>query len=329
MPFHKNIINLSAKTIPFYLLKNLSKENVIFPFYHTVSDLYLPHIKHLYNYRNTKEFKKDLDFLLKHYIPVDISDLKHISEKPGKSKFILSFDDGLSQIYETIAPILIKKGIPAIFFINSDFADNKNLFFKHKISIIIDEISKNQEKQKIISKTFETKKKFYKQLKKNNFTDNDFLTEIAKSINIDFKNFLQTNKPYLSSKQILSLKSQGFSIGAHSINHPEYRFLNTDEQIRQTKESIDFVQKKFNQNLKLFAFPFTDFGIKKTFFNKIFSENIVDYSFGTAGIKKDMYKRNIQRIPIEKHNSAKNSLKFELLYSLIKKIAGKNIIIRN
>lgn len=108
----------------------------IFPFYHTVSDKKLAHIRHLYHYRSVREFEQELDFFLKHYEPVEPGQLIKEGTISGKKQFLLTFDDGFAEIYHVIAPLLTKKGIPAIFFLNTGFIDNKDLFYRCKASIL-------------------------------------------------------------------------------------------------------------------------------------------------------------------------------------------------
>ncbi|MBC7642475.1 MAG: hypothetical protein H7174_09100, partial [Flavobacterium sp.] len=43
----------------------------------------------------------------------------------------------MSEVYNIIFPILKKRNISAIFFINPDFVDNETVLYKHKISLII------------------------------------------------------------------------------------------------------------------------------------------------------------------------------------------------
>jgi len=75
----------------------------------------------------------------------------------------------------------------------------------------------------------------------------------------------------------------GFHFGAHSIDHPKYSTITLKEQLRQTEESMQFVQEKFQPGYKVFAFPFNDLSVSRQFYNKIFDRNILDMSFGTAG----------------------------------------------
>ena len=123
-----------------YLFK--ARTPVFLPFYHVVSDSKLPHVLN-YPYRNTHQFIRELDYLLTHFNPVSLEDLLS-KENIGKPVFHLSFDDGLKECTEVIAPLLVNKGIPATFFINSGFVDNKTLFHRYKASLIQTSLSQKE-----------------------------------------------------------------------------------------------------------------------------------------------------------------------------------------
>src|SRR5947209_3002929 len=74
------------------------------------------------------------------------------------------------------------------------------------------------------------------------------------------------NKPYLTSKQITGLLDSGFTIGAHSVDQPDYSELSFADQVRQTIDSFKFVRETFHLKYGVFAFPFSDYGISKDFF---------------------------------------------------------------
>ncbi len=150
----------TIKFFPVELLTKITGKNTIFPFYHIVSNDKVPHVEHLYPIRTTQKFEQDLDFFLNHYTPIEIDDIidSTLHGKPlKKNSFLLSFDDGLSEVYDIIAPILLRKGIPAIFFINSGFIDNKDLFFRYKASILIEKLKNdNSYNEKQISQWFQS-----------------------------------------------------------------------------------------------------------------------------------------------------------------------------
>jgi len=319
------------------LYQNITNKKLIFPFYHSVSDCPQFHINSLYKTLSVKEFENDLLYLLKHFEiiePDKIFQLIRNKQQPAKPSFLLTFDDGLSEFYEIIAPILIQKGIPAINFLNTAFIDNKNLFYRYKASLLINHIKENPQLNKLLSVFFAdngfANNNLYNIILSINFNNRKLFDKAAKICNYSFEDFLQVKKPYLTSVQINELSKQGFLFGAHSINHPKYSELNLQEQIRQTKESVEFVKNKFEQPYKLFAFPFTDFGVSSELFNKFFNHenHILDFSFANAGLKNDEFCRNIQRIPMEGTSaSGKKIIKTEYLYYLLKAALSKNSVI--
>lgn len=313
-----NKYNFLSNKLNINTLIKRSGVNIIMPFYHTVSNKHLPHIKHLYNYRNTTEFKNELEFYLKYFTPISLSDLINKNYKKDKNYFFLSFDDGLREVNDVIAPILLKKGIPATFFINTSFIDNKVLFHKFKASLIFDTyLNKNKIKDNTVNNL---------DILNNKYTDTE-LDKLAKMFNIDFSKFLQKQKPYLTTEQINKLIKQGFDIGSHSINHIEYNTLNAEEQNIETIESVEFLKHNFNLKNTSFSFPFTDYGIDLQFFEKI--KDSVNITFGTAGIKLDNAPNNYQRIPIEEFNiNAEKIVKAEYLYFILSKFVGKHRINR-
>src|SRR5690348_1987648 len=110
MKFPKRIFFNCAPLFPLNVLKKLSPVKVILPYHHLVCNDSLPHIRNIYAYKNTSQFNKDLDFLLRHFQPIALNDLlekMHKGEAFPKNTFLLTFDDGLREIYDIVAPIQI------------------------------------------------------------------------------------------------------------------------------------------------------------------------------------------------------------------------------
>jgi len=323
-----------SKLLPFSLLTKVSGHKQVLPFYHAISDSYLPHINNLYPVKGIKSFLKDLDFLLQYFEPIDFNEFHKRStadKYKGKPCFLLSFDDGLKEFYDVVAPILLQKGIPAICFLNSDFVDNKDIFYRYKTSLLLDVYKKNKEvfKNKEVDILLNNPKDIAATLLSVNYQNMGVLNRIAKIVHLDFNDYLLEKTPYLTTEQIDSLISKGFQFGAHSIDHPDYQHLGLSEQVRQTIESIEFVCGKFSIEQKIFSFPFTDFNVSKQFFNELKEKGAADFTFGCAGQKKDSVSNNIQRIPFEISNlSAEQILSSELLYYVFKAPFGKNMIYR-
>ena len=131
----KLILGTTGGWIPQRLLIRISGQDLIFPFYHAVSDEKMPHVENVYPLRSLKRFKRDLEFLLKYYEPVGLETLMSPATHRRRSKpaMFLSFDDGLSEIYQVVAPLLIEKGVSAGFFVNTDFVVKIRKVWRHKM----------------------------------------------------------------------------------------------------------------------------------------------------------------------------------------------------
>jgi peptidoglycan/xylan/chitin deacetylase (PgdA/CDA1 family) len=304
--------------VPFQWLSKL-KTPVFQPFYHVVSNEKLPHIVN-YNYRNISQFEKELDFYLKYFKPVSLAELITIKDS-GKKIFHLSFDDGLKECAEIIAPVLLQKGIPATFFVNTGFVDNQRLFHKYKASLILNRLTETSSPK--VEQILKEKNLQGKEILKASILQENILDEVAGILGIDFNDFLKTQKPYLTTQQILKLKSDGFSIGAHSFSHPEFYKISEEEQLDEVKKSMNWLIEEINPEIKAFSFPFTDSGVSLKVLKTLEAEKICDVTFGTAGIKYDELDFHFQRYPVEKEGDFMLNLKEEFIYFALRKIIGK------
>ncbi len=306
-----------------WLIKNInpSGKNLILPFYHAVSDEKCPHISNLYPVKKIQEFERELDFFQKNYEAINLDKLLNYVQnktRPEKKSFFLSFDDGLKECYTVIAPILKEREIPAAFFINTGFVNNQDLFYRYKVSLLIEALKSSNSSERISTND----------LLKLTIHDTPKIDEIAKKLNVNFQGFLEDEKPYMNWKEIKELSEQGFYIGAHSINHPYYYQISLEEQVRQTKESIETVTHHLNPNYRIFSFPFTDYLVTKSFYNRVYTEGICDLTFGTAGIKDDELNNNLQRISMEKCTiNPATYIGKELFQYRLKKSINKNRVI--
>lgn len=317
-------------------LRKITQQGLIIPFYHTVSNINLPHVRHLYHFKNIQQFEKDLDWLCTTHEPVTINDiLKHINDGyslPNNS-FHLTFDDGLRQCIEEIAPILVERKLPATFFINSAFLDNRSLMFRYKISLLIDRMLDDKRLYSTIASNLgkEKQSEVFDLIRGLGYHQTEQIHQIAEWGNIDYKQFLEDEKPYMSHKHIHSLIDMGFQIGSHSVDHPHYFELSLQQQLDQTLTCHSYLKQQFDLKEDLFAFPFTDHQVTSSFFNEIYKDSTIQLSFGGAGLKNEMIKNHIQRIAAEDKlcRPLQEIVKTEYLYYILKALFRKNTIHRH
>ncbi len=331
MGFVKNILYLISNK---NMLKCFSKQTV-FPSYHLVNNCDIQHIKHLYRFKNIIQFENDLDVFKKNYKKLNPENLLNDDKIPNNS-YLLSFDDGLSEIYTVIFPILKQRNIKAIFFVNPDFVDNKTMLYKHKISLIICNLAEKNFQEielkkiaKILSFNYQSNEDFKIKMKNTKFSESYKIDEALKVLNIDIKKYLQGQMPYISQVQIQEMIDAGFYFGGHTMSHPRLNELNHEEQKKEILDSINWLKSNFKINYSMFAFPFTDKNISRKLINELieYDKNIL--IFGNSGLKKDIDNRIIQRFSLEIPNkNTKKQIVTENLYKYFNKLIGKYIIKR-
>lgn len=326
----RSLTALAGGYLPLNTLIGLTGEQAVMPFYHLVAEQTPPHIRHLYEAKNLKDFEGDLDYLLEHFKPLQLADVhrhafgeKHIA----KPSFFLSFDDGLSSFYDVVAPLLERKGVPATCFLNPAFVDNQEMMYRYKVSLILDQISVKKPSQSAIRRIQELlgNTDISALLLDKKTSDNQKLDEIAKLIGLNIQEYLDNHRPYMTLQQIKSLQKKGFDFGAHSMDHPLFEMIHQEEQVRQVVESVKWVNHNVGSSVPAFAFPFTDFGVQKETITKI-RDNVGAelLFFGTAGLKKSRNKGYFQRIPMEVPKvSARDHIVFEYIYYMLKNSIGR------
>ncbi len=307
------------KLSPVFSTRRLLATNapVFLPFYHVVSNQALPHILN-YPTINERQFKRELDLYLKHFNPVSLEEL---TESPKPKNFHLSFDDGLKECAEIVAPILLQKGISATFFVNSGFVDNKELFHRYKASLILNEMNAHPDAE--VDRYLNENGLPPDKLLQVPFSKRAVLDHAAELLEIDFQSFLETSQPYMTTGQIKELHKKGFSIGGHSHKHPEFWKISEKKQLKHIKKSMQWVAENINPRVKAFAFPYTDDGVSGKLIQKIHKSGLCDISFGTAGVKYDEIPNHFQRYPAEQKGDFEENLKAEYLYFKLRKTIGK------
>lgn len=341
-PLKKTFFKIAAK-IDIDLLKKASGLNLLVPFHHLVSDEDVPYIKPLYGYKSVNQFENDLDFLLKHFKPVSLSEVVEQAKtgRPFSEKsFLITFDDALKQVHDIAMPLLLKKGVPAAVFLSPLFVDNKELFYDFKKGLLIDYLTKRVPTATLLDSAAAitgiqqlTTAKLIAYVRSVNYLQRHIPDELGLLFELDFEGFLKKEKPFMSTHQIKNLIDKGFEVGAHSMTHPLYRLIPLAQQLAETQESIDRVDKTFHPKYKVFAFPHVDTGVENQFFNAVFSAAAwgrPDLVFGnrTAMLEQNplMIHRFIGENPLI---SAEAICKAVLLFNTVNQWRGKAYVTRN
>jgi len=305
----KEIIGSVASHIPIRTLNHLSNTRLVIPYYHLVSDEDVIHVKHLYKYKNIKLFTEDVEYYSRNYNLLTLKDLiKHSYsdiELPDKS-MLLTFDDGFSEMYHIVFRILRQKGIPAVFFLNTNFIDNKDMCYLNKASILIDVLQKHRDRYiyNNIECLLRVRNVDANNIKEHilniKYSERERIDIIGNDLRIDFGDYLKNKKPYLKGDEIQEMVLNGFEIGSHGLDHPVFSEIPIEEQIRQVSECNKILKERFLIEIGAFSFPHHDNGVSKKFFDEITSNGNIHLTFGTHGEMDDSIRYNYQRINAER-----------------------------
>ena len=324
--------------VAFPLLRRVARVNPIVIYYHIVSDTPVRHVGNLYSFKRISQFEKDMDTLLRCFRPLSLQEFLMSLQgrqtvKPGS--FMLTFDDGLMECHEIVAPILQQKGIPAAFFLCSAFVDNKEMAYDFKKALLAGVL-------KTRKMTPALKDQVCAVLAGVGLSGSDLgaavllvdylrrsvLEEIAALLEYDFQTYLGTVQPYLTSEQVIELLKMGHAVGAHGIDHPRYADLPLAEQIHQTRASVKFVRDRFDLKYGAFSFPHSDAHVSEEFFREIFATGEVDVCFGNQGMLEDSVPRNFQRSSMEKTSMPAEAILGKGLARRFLKTASGQLVVR-
>ncbi|MFL2661207.1 MAG: polysaccharide deacetylase family protein [Alphaproteobacteria bacterium] len=281
-------------------------------YYHDISDNQLiPN-----NVRTSPErFKKEILFFLNNFEVVSLEKQINLIKKERVATYptcSICFDDGYLSVLKFAHPFLIKHKIHHTLFLNSEIISNKNLWLDNVI-------------------LFNLFKRYGKLFFKTNFEieldESNLSNFLRKESNPQFRKkllklmkFLDYEKIFLDSKDLLSFDKEYIDFGSHTYSHLHLSNLNYKEQRNEIKKCRNVLTKN-KIPFSLFCIPFGD---DKSFNND--TEKLIMEYYGGVLIKGNgsinhTFKKNILEIERIGLNNNKKSIEthiYERLFPSIK-----------
>jgi peptidoglycan/xylan/chitin deacetylase (PgdA/CDA1 family) len=307
-----NLLSGGAAQLPVGWLRPLAGVQLVVPYYHMVSDVPVPHVSHLYRFRSTAEFQADVEYLLRHFEPVSLADIvdavkgRRTLDRPC---FHLTFDDGFREMHEIVAPILQRAGAPATFFLNTRFLDGGGLAHHNELSVLLDRMAAGgsnvspatlRRLESLLPPAENGDHTMKARMLSLRYSQKAVVRSLAEVLAVDLGQYVLKTQPYLTSEQVEDMLRKGFQIGGHSHDHPFYADLPLEQQLAQTRTSMQLLHAHFGMSLRAFAFPHNDDGVGEEFFAAAVAEGLFDVSFGTGGLVRHFHGQNIERVRMEK-----------------------------
>ena len=212
-------------------------------------------------------------FLLRHFSPVTAAQAQlGLNEN---IQFAVTLDDGYEDNYLIAAPILKRLGIPATFYVISDFVGTDRLFWWEQIAEIMHHTPRSTlDLQAVVPGLYRAENGAnVLPMRKN--TERDFAYGqlcacIRKQPHIDIPLHMKHVTEYfdvpireqgrqyelMSWQQLKDLVAQGFDIGGHTATH--CNVVGADETLLQKEliESVNVIEAKLGTRVESFAYPY-------------------------------------------------------------------------
>jgi len=250
--------------------------------YHLVAEEAPAHLRHITRYKDPRQFSDDLLFLRTRLLPISYRRLLRAREEgdalPSRPAF-LSFDDGHSECYSVARPLLIRHRIPAVFFITTDFIDNRRMFFRHKLALCLEKLEEmdggeaEELLRKIAGKEILEAGDRRRALKALDSRSAGMIDRLCQILGVDTDLYLTRKRPYLTSGEIRDLAKDGFTIGAHGKTHRRLSLLPPEEREEEVVGSCRRIREITEQEFVPFAFPFDGRGLEPSWLRDILSRH--------------------------------------------------------
>jgi peptidoglycan/xylan/chitin deacetylase (PgdA/CDA1 family) len=293
------LVSLIGDSIPLRTYQRLILREILGLVYHVVSTQPGPHVQYLYANKTPAMFESDLLYLTRNFeLPAydELFGCPQAVRLPHKDRLaaFVSFDDGLAECGSVVQPLLIKHGVPCIFFLITDCIDNRHLMYRHKISLCISKLMELPEpevepKLAGLSSLFLSAKLSRSDVIQKALSlvekDRQQIDRACDALEIDCQAYLKESKPYLTQSQIKTLVRNGFKIGAHTQKHSFLADLTPSEIETEIVASCHAIKDITGDSEVPFAFPFSGAGVERSFLHSLKQKHsVIGPMYDTRGI---------------------------------------------
>lgn len=203
-----------------------------------------------------KDFCDHINYLSENANSVKISEIPKILFKGSLEEpyYAITFDDGYSNILDNAFEICQKKSVYPTIFVNSDFASQRQIYYRVLRGLLLSRGCHNDIRTEITKifnindeiQLFDFCKKYYR------------YGETERIINsIWNKHFADENiRCHLDWNQLKFLQENGWEIGNHTVSHPVLSKLSYEQQKIEIEKNYQEIQRNGLNCIKWLSYPY-------------------------------------------------------------------------
>jgi peptidoglycan/xylan/chitin deacetylase (PgdA/CDA1 family) len=234
--------------------------------FHQISAAESPFITGMNVSTTPDEFEGALRFLTTHYKPVRLEDVLGASaggSLPPRA-VLVTFDDAYASVVEVAAPLCRRYGVPAVFFVNAAFLNNRRLAPDNLVCYVANvrgmqpingavRTVRGYETAQLQSVT-EVFSSFFPSI---TLTEREtFLEALQHLAGISESRMAEESALYLTTQQLRSLASFDFEIGNHTYSHVHCRRLSKTEFCEEIDRNKAELEALLATKVRSFSQPY-------------------------------------------------------------------------
>jgi peptidoglycan/xylan/chitin deacetylase (PgdA/CDA1 family) len=266
------VVNLAAGTLP-HMPGRFSIARMLGPSYsircvlfHDVSDTESPFTRGLGITIRPRDFEAALRFLTKHYTPVRLQDvLKNADSRALPPRPVLvTFDDAYASVLQIAAPLCIKFGVPAIFFVNGACLDNTQLAIDNLVCYVANVAGLETINAAVraiddapVPEVHSLSEVFTHLLPAISLPAREaFRNALVRLSRINERDIASEAELYLTSRQLRHLATLDFEIGNHTYTHVNCRCLRPEDFSQEIDGNKKVLEEISGTQVLSFSVPY-------------------------------------------------------------------------
>jgi peptidoglycan/xylan/chitin deacetylase (PgdA/CDA1 family) len=213
-----------------------------------------------------RKFEAALEFLTTYYTPVCLDDVLAASEGQAlpPRAVLVTFDDAYASVVELAAPLCRKFCVPAVFFVNAAFLDNKRLAPDNLVCYVAN--MNGMETIKAAARSVRGTESPKVRSLSDVFTSffpsltlaerGAFLESLRHSGGVSESGLAKEAGLYLTTEQLRSLTSYDFEIGNHTYTHVHGRSLSQEDFRQEVDRNKEELENLSGRKVRSFSQPY-------------------------------------------------------------------------
>lgn len=217
-----------------------------------------------------RDFEWQVEYVAKHFTPVTLSELMQCISNDldlPKGAVLITFDDGFSDNYDTAYQVLKRVGVPATFFVCTDYIGKDQPFWFDWVVYLLNNIAPGDYPigdgafmlslgDGVQSERDALARRFFQYLKSvPDTTRQGAVAQLSSQCAVAVPAGGFADSRPMNWEQLREMASNGMEIGSHTKSHPVLSQLTPDELVEEVTQSKALIEAETGKTVNSLSYP--------------------------------------------------------------------------